>query len=68
MRSFSYQTCEVLPEDLYTELNKMGGNGWEFKQLVVMNRSKPVPRINAGMQVSEIEIKFLLIFIKEDQP
>ena len=65
MRKFEYYTIDVAPEKMDFELNDWGKNGWEFIQLVVMQRQIPVKVNISGLQPMQIEIQFKLIFKKE---
>jgi hypothetical protein len=65
MKKYEYLTYEIKVEELDEKLKSCGKYGWEFKQLIVMQRQLPNKLNISGMQALQVEIKFLLIFIKE---
>lgn len=38
METWEYETFEIEPESLFDDLNLKGAEGWEFINLVVMNK------------------------------
>ena len=69
MKRFDYYVEDVAPEKMDIVLQDCGSKGWDFVQVIVMQRQIPAPhKINLGgmpAQQFEIEIKFKLIFKKE---
>jgi len=65
MKKYEYLTYEIKVEELDEKLKSCGNYGWELKQLIIMQRQLPNKLNISGMQALQVEIKFLLIFIKE---
>jgi hypothetical protein len=66
MKKYEYYTPTVSIEDMEQELKSAGKKGWQFCNLVVMQKMMPPQRVIGGMNAPQMITEFLLIFIRED--
>ena len=66
MDKFEYYTPTVSVEDMPNELKQAGKKGWQFCNLVVMQKMIPPSRLIGGAGQPQMITEFLLIFIRKD--
>lgn len=72
MKQWEYETRECSPEEVFDVLNVLGLDGWEFVNLIMIQKTiqHPPPAVHSFSQVQkqpEIVTTFRLIFKRQKE-